>query len=84
LLIAVGPFFERFFILGGHRGFRQKNLHKIDSIQLQVGPGGLIPACKGVQQIASFKARLHSFSSIFVPLIYRFGLVLIIVEVFPG
>ena len=37
--MALSPHFERFFILGGPRGFRQKNLEKIDSIQLK---GGLI------------------------------------------
>jgi hypothetical protein len=27
----LGPFFAHFFILGGPRGFRQKNIQKIDS-----------------------------------------------------
>jgi hypothetical protein len=29
---ALGPFFEHFFNLGGPRGFRQKKLHKMDSV----------------------------------------------------
>jgi hypothetical protein len=37
--MALSPLFEHFFILGGPRGFRQKKLQKIDSIQLK---GGLI------------------------------------------
>jgi hypothetical protein len=28
----LSPFFEHFFILGGPRGFREKNIQKIDSI----------------------------------------------------
>jgi hypothetical protein len=28
---ALGPFFERFFILGGPRGFREKKLQKIET-----------------------------------------------------
>ena len=38
---ALGPFFERFFILGGPRGTRQKKLQNLDSIQLEGGPKGL-------------------------------------------
>jgi hypothetical protein len=32
LLIALGPLFERFFILGGPRGIQEKNLQKMDSM----------------------------------------------------
>jgi hypothetical protein len=31
----LGPFFERFFILGGPRGTRQKKLQKMDSMQIR-------------------------------------------------
>jgi hypothetical protein len=36
----LSPFFERFFILGGPRGTRQKKLHDLDPIQLEGGPVG--------------------------------------------
>jgi hypothetical protein len=37
----LGPFFERFFILGGPRGFLQKKLQDLDSMQLEGGFGGM-------------------------------------------
>ena len=33
-LDSMGPFFQRFFILGGPRGFRQKKLQRMDSMNL--------------------------------------------------
>jgi hypothetical protein len=32
---ALSPFFERFFIFSGPRGFWEKKLQKIDSMQLE-------------------------------------------------
>jgi hypothetical protein len=31
----MSPFFERFFILGGPRGFREKNVQILDSITIR-------------------------------------------------
>ena len=44
----LGPLFERFFILGGPRGTRQKKLQNSDPIQLEGGFGGIrFPHVKG-------------------------------------
>jgi hypothetical protein len=41
--LTLGPFFERFFILGGPRGTRQKKLQNLDPMQPKAGPrGGII------------------------------------------
>jgi hypothetical protein len=37
-LDALGPVFERFFILGGPRGTRQKKLQKVDSMNQRINP----------------------------------------------
>ena len=39
-LDSMGPFIERFFILSGPRGTRQKKLGNLDSIQLEANPIG--------------------------------------------
>jgi hypothetical protein len=36
-LLALGPFFERFFILGGPRGTRQKKLQNSDPMHMEAG-----------------------------------------------
>ena len=41
LLIALGPFFECFFNLGGPRGTQHKKLQNLGSMQLVGGFGGI-------------------------------------------
>jgi hypothetical protein len=58
LLITSSPFFERSFILGAPRGFRQKKLQNLDSMNAQhrmkinAGPSGL--AVISLQKVDSF------------------------------
>src|SRR5215207_6409895 len=57
-----------FFIFSGPRGFRQKNLQKMDSMQLEVGFGGIrFPHVKGSDSL-SFRDFLIS------PIIFVYNL----------
>jgi hypothetical protein len=45
---TLSPFFERFFVLGGLGGFRQKNLQNQDTMQLKAGSLGFDVVIPGV------------------------------------